>query len=269
MATSSTDTSDIQSAMLDRDDEQEEDGRARMSFLEHLDELRRRIIHALYFVIAGCIISFTFVARIQDFLLRPLQALIPNGGKLIATEVGELFMFQIKLGFLVGLIIAMPGILFEFWMFVAPGLYAREKRYAVPFVVSASLLFFAGAWFCHVYAFPWTWKFFMSFSNDVVQNAPTVSNTFGFYVKMVLAFGIVFQMPVIVFVLARFGLVTARFLWTKGKYAILIIFIVAAVASPGTDVVSQMMMAAPMILLYGLSIVVAWLFGKKRKPARV
>jgi len=251
-----------------RDDDlqtQEDDGKSRMSFLEHLDELRRRIIYAVYFLIAGTVIGFVVVDYVQDFLLRPLQAAIPNGGKLIATEVGELFMFKLKLAFLIGLLVALPGVLLQFWLFIAPGLYAKEKRYAIPFVMSASLLFFTGAWFSHVYAFPWTWKFFMGFTNDVVQNTPTVSNTFKFYVKMTLAFGAVFQMPVIVFVLARFGIVTAKFLWQKGKYAILIIFVIAAVASPGTDVVSQMMMAAPMILLYGLSIIVAWIFGKKKK----
>jgi sec-independent protein translocase protein TatC len=131
----------------------------------------------------------------------------------------------------------------------------------------ATFFFVAGVLFSHFIAFPWTWAFFASFSTDYVDFMPRVSPVFSFYAKMLLAFGLIFQMPTLVFFLARFGLVTARFLIRYFKYAVLIIFIVAAVLTPGTDVVSQLMMAIPMLALYAISIVIAWLFGKKKTAA--
>jgi len=154
--------------------------------------------------------------------------------------------------------------------FIAPGLYAREKKIVIPFVFSATLLFLSGAWFAHTYAFPITWKFFATFGNNAYMfYMPTVSSTFSLYVKMVLGLGIVFQMPILAFFLARMGIVTARFMIEKGKFAILGIFIIAAVASPGTDMMSQFVFAAPMLLLYLISIVVVWIFAKKRKSEDV
>jgi sec-independent protein translocase protein TatC len=251
----------------DRDDifEDELDGSgAKMSFLEHLDELRKRLIACVYGLVVGCVISFIFVDRTQEFILLPLYQLMPNGTKFMYTAPTEGFMLMMKLGALGGLFVALPFIIFQLWLFIAPGLYANEKRFAVPFVLLGTVFFVAGAAFSHYVAFPFTWKFFLGFETTYMEFRPKISDVFSLWVKMLLAFGAIFQMPTVVFFLARMGMVTAGFLIRNVKYAVLIIFILGAVLSPGTDVVSQALMAGPMIVLYALSIGIAWLFQKKR-----
>jgi sec-independent protein translocase protein TatC len=241
------------------------DAGGKMSFLEHLDELRKRLIASVVAILVGCAIAFLFINRIIGFLIVPLQQMLPDGGTFIATEGPEVFMFYVKIGALAGLFIAMPFVLWQLWLFIAPGLYAHEKRFAVPFVFFSSLLFFAGAWFSHTIAFPWTWTFFLSFESDFVKIMPRLSPTFSLYVKMLLGFAAIFQMPMLVLFLSRMGVISARFLIRNFKYAVLIIFILGAILSPGGDVVSQSLMAGPMLVLYLISIGVAWIFGK-RKP---
>ncbi len=252
--------------LRDRDDELDGAG-GKMSFLEHLDELRRRLIISVYALVAGCVISFIFVGRLQDFIMLPIARLVGDGQTTqvlqILTPMGGL-MLMMKIGALGGLFIAMPVIVLQLWLFIAPGLYANEKRFAIPFVLMGTGFFLLGAAFAHYIAFPYSWIFFKSFETSYMSFKPDVGYTFSLWVKMVLAFGAIFQMPTIVFFLARMGLVTARFLIKHFKYAVLIIFVLAAVLSPGTDVISQAMMAGPMLVLYGLSIIIAWLFQKKR-----
>lgn len=240
---------------------------ARMSFLEHLDELRRRLIGCAIGIFFGVIVAFAFIQRIFDFVLLPLQQTLPDGGTFITTEAPEYFFLYVKIALLAGLFVAMPIIVWQLWLFIAPGLYAHEKRFAVPFVIFASLFFFGGAAFAHYVAFPWTWKFFVSFSSgSYVTFMPKIGPTFALYVKVILAFGVIFQMPTLVFFLARMGVVTAGLMIRNAKYAVLIIFILAAVLSPGGDIASQVLMAGPMMVLYAFSIGIAWLFAKK-KPA--
>jgi sec-independent protein translocase protein TatC len=236
----------------------------KMSFLEHLDELRKRLIAAVIALVVGCIVSFVFIGDIFDFIIGPLKAMLSNGGTFIATEPAEIFMLYIKVGALCGLCVAMPFILWQLWLFVAPGLYSHEKKFAIPFVLFSSIFFFAGAFFSHYIAFPYTWKFFLSFESDLVRFMPKLGPTFSLYVKMLLGFGAIFQMPVLVLALARMGVVTAGFLLRHTKYAVLIIFILGAVLSPGGDIPSQLMMAGPMLVLYAFSIVIAWIFGKRK-----
>jgi sec-independent protein translocase protein TatC len=159
----------------------------------------------------------------------------------------------------------MPVVLWQVWKFVAPGLYAHEKRFAVPFVIFSTVFFVAGGLFSHYVVFPFAWKFFAGFSTDYMAFLPRIQPVFSLYVRMLLAMGIVFEMPTLVFFLARVGVVTPRFLLRNVKYAILVIFVVAAVITPGPDIVSQLLVALPMIALYGLSIAIAWMF---RKPTR-
>ena len=237
----------------------------RMSFLDHLDELRKRLIHSVYALVAGCFIAFFFVGRIQAFIFVPLHQGL-GGEDFIYTRGFEPFMLMMKTGALAGLLIASPFIIWQLWLFIAPGLYANEKRFAIPFVFFSSVFFLLGASFSHFVAFPWTWAFFKSWETEYVKFLPDINEAFAIYVKMILAFGLIFQMPTLVFSLARMGLVTAGWLAKNTKYAVLIIFIVAAVISPGTDVVSQAMMAGPMLGLYAFSILVAWIFAKKKKP---
>jgi sec-independent protein translocase protein TatC len=235
-----------------------------MSFLEHLDELRRRLIVSVWALVGGCVISFIFVGRLQEFIMLPLWQLMPEKEKFIYSAPTEGFMIMMKIGALGGLFIALPIIVLQLWLFIAPGLYANEKRFAVPFVLLGTVFFLFGAAFSHYIAFPYSWKFFLSFETNYLRFLPNISYAFSLWVKMLLAFGVIFQMPTIVFFLARMGMVTAGFLVKHTKYAVLIIFILGAVLSPGTDVVSQALMAGPMLVLYGLSIGIAWLFAKKK-----
>jgi sec-independent protein translocase protein TatC len=237
----------------------------KMSFLEHLDELRKRLIYCVYALIAGCVIGFYFSTRIQEFIFKPLAAQL-GGESFIFTSGFEPFMLTMKVGALAGLMIASPAIIYQFWLFIAPGLYAHEKRFAIPFVFFCTVFFLMGAAFSHFVAFPWTWKFFLGWTTEYMKFLPNIGQAFSLYVKMILAFGLIFQMPTVVFFLARMGVVTAGWMIRHTKYAVLIIFIVAAVISPGTDVVSQTLMAGPMLALYFFSIIVAWVFAK-RKPA--
>jgi sec-independent protein translocase protein TatC len=245
-------------------EDEEPAGEGRMTFLEHLDELRKRITHAVAGLFIGFIISFAFIGRVQDFIYGRLTKDIP-GGKLIFTEPSEAFMLMIKMAALVGVLIASPYLMLQVWLFIAPGLYAKEKRLAVPFVIGSSTLFITGAAFSHYVVFPAAWTFFASFSNEYVAFTPRIDPVFGMYVKLMLGIGLTFQLPVLMFVLARLGIVTAGFLLRNFKYAVLLIFIFAAVITPDASPVTQLMVGGPMVGLYLIGIAVTWLFGKSNK----
>jgi len=246
------------------DDHDLDDLGGKMSFLEHLDELRRRLIVSVSALLVGFVVALAFIDRIFGFIMRPLQAVVPNGGKLIYTEPTEAFMLYMKIAALVGLFLAAPVILYQLWLFVAPGLYAHEKRLAIPFVLFSTIFFVLGAAFSHFVVFPWAWQFFAQFTTDYMQFTPRIAPTFSLYVRMLLGLGAVFEMPTLVLFLARIGLVTPRLLWRNFKYAILIIFIVAAIITPDPNPVSQVLVAGPMVGLYVFSIGVAWVFGKRK-----
>ncbi|MEI6667116.1 MAG: twin-arginine translocase subunit TatC [Acidobacteriota bacterium] len=249
-------------------DDGKDDGAGKMSFLEHLDELRKRLTVSAIALAVGVLISFLFLDRIFDFIMLPLAKAMPKGSSLVATEPTEAFMLYMKIALLAGVVIAAPAITWQLWLFVAPGLYSKEKRFAIPFVFLASVCFVAGAAFSHYFVFPWAWQFLSNFKPDYMLFMPKIEAVFSLYSMMLLAMGVIFEMPAVVFVLARLGLATPGFLWRNLKYAILIIFILAAVITPSGDMMTQTLMAAPMIGLYFISIVIAWLFGKKRdKPA--
>jgi sec-independent protein translocase protein TatC len=252
----------------DPDLELEEAADGKMSFLEHLDELRKRLMWAIGALFAGFLIALFFIDTIFGFIMRPLAATLPAGRKMIYTEPTEAFMLQLKVAALAGVVIAAPAVMWQLWLFIAPGLYRREKRLALPFIVSTSLLFVAGAAFNHYVVFPIAFTFLGSFTKDYMEFMPRITPVFSLYSQLLLAFGIIFQMPVLVFTLARLGLVTAGFLWKNTKYAVLIIFVISAVITPTSDVVTQTLMAAPMLVLYVVSIGIAWLFGKKQLQER-
>jgi sec-independent protein translocase protein TatC len=245
-------------------DHDEEPGEGRMTFLEHLDELRKRITHAVGGLLVGFIIAFAFINPIFDFVYQRLASTVP-GGRMIYTEAPEMFMLWIKIAALTGVLIASPYIMLQVWLFIAPGLYAKEKKFAIPFVVSSSSLFIAGAAFSHYAVFPAAWDFFASFGNEYVEFMPRVGPVFGMYVKLILAIGLTFQLPVLMFVLARLGIVTAGWLLKNFKYAVLLIFIIAAVITPDGNPVVQLMVGGPMVVLYLFGIAAAWLFGKSKK----
>jgi sec-independent protein translocase protein TatC len=246
-------------------DEDDEFPGGKMSFLEHLDELRKRIVRACLAIAVGVLISFFFIDRIFNFLLAPAKAALPPGATLIYTQPGEAFNLYITVSLISGVIIAAGPIMYQVWMFIAPGLYSNEKRLAIPFVLFSTLGFIAGAAFNHYVAFPFIMIFFASFNSIDLRFLPKLDDVFGLYVKMLLGIGIVFQLPTVVFFLAKMRMVTARFLIKNFKYAILLIFVVAAVITPTGDPATQTIFAAPMVALYGLSIIVAWIVGPKRE----
>jgi sec-independent protein translocase protein TatC len=253
---------------LDRDESalEEYEGAGKMSFLEHLDELRKRIIWSVASVFVGFVISFFFIDEIFNFIMRPLQRMLPPGQTLIYTDPTEAFVLYIKIALIAGLILASPAVMTQVWLFVAPGLYAHEKKWAIPFIVMSSLFFVAGAAFSHYVVFPLTWAFFVGFTNDILTFMPRIQPAFSIYLRLVLAFGIVFQMPTLVLFLAKMGVLTAGFMIRNVKYAVLIIVIISAVITPDGGGVSLVAMAGPMMLLYVFSIGLAWIFGKKREP---
>ena len=249
------------------DDDSSPDGAGKMSFLEHLDELRKRIIWALGGVVAGFAIAVLFLNQLYLFVIGPMHALLKPGQQLIFTDPTEALMIKLKIAVIAGILVASPLVMTQVWLFIAPGLYVNEKKAAVPFVLFSSALFILGAAFAHYYVFPLTYVFMASFSDDILTYMPRIEPTFSLWMKLVLTFGLVFQMPSLVLFLSKLGLVTAGFLWRNFKYAILVIAIIGAVLSPGTDPVGQLALSVPMIVLYILSIGLAWIFGKKRKPA--
>jgi sec-independent protein translocase protein TatC len=234
-----------------------------MSFLEHLDELRRRIIHALLAIALGVFVGFFFINRLVDFLLAPTRRLLPAGSKMIYTQPGEAFSLYVQVALIAGTVLAAPYVMYQVWLFIAPGLYANEKRLAIPFVLMSTLGFVGGAAFNHYIVFPWMMAFFASFNTPDLNFLPKLEDVFSLYTKMLLGMGAVFQMPTLIFFLAKMKLVTWRFLARSFKYAVLIIFIAAAILTPSGDFVTQAIFAAPMVGLYLLGILIAWIVGPK------
>jgi sec-independent protein translocase protein TatC len=235
-----------------------------MSFLEHLEELRVRLVHS---IVAVCITSaacWIWREQIFHFLTQPLRWAYPDV-KFIYTGPSEALVLYMKMALLVGIFVAAPYILYQVWAFIAPGLYAHEKAYAVPFIFFGTLFFLAGGAFGHFYLFPATFRFLVQYGGVDMQFLPKVDEYYSFYSWFLLGLGLVFQLPVVIFVLSRIGLVTPRFLIRKFKFAVLASFVVSAVITPSADIVNQTMLALPMCLLYLLGVAVAWLFGRPRR----
>jgi sec-independent protein translocase protein TatC len=238
-----------------------------MGFLEHLDELRRRLIRALIALGAGMGVAFVFLDRIAVFVLGPTLRALPAGTRLVTTRPGEGIAFYFDLALIGGVVLAAPFITYQVWRFIAPGLYAREKRLVIPIVLMAVLGTAAAAAFTHYVLFPSTIAFFAQFNSRFTTYMPRLEDTFGLYKSLLLAMVAVFQIPTLVLFLARMGLVTPRFLWRNTHYAILIIFSAAAILTASTDWWNQTIVAGPMVAMYLLSIVVAWLAAPRdREP---
>jgi sec-independent protein translocase protein TatC len=250
---------------LPPDDEDDDSLNGKMSFLEHLDELRKRIVNACIAIAVGVGLTFAFIDKIFNFLLAPTRRALPPGVKLIYTQPGEAFSLYVTVALIAGAVVAAPFIMLQVWLFIAPGLYSNEKRMAIPFVFFTTAGFLLGAAFNHYIAFPFMMAFFASFNTADLAFMPKLEDVFGLYSKMLLGMGVVFQMPTVVFFLAKLKLVTAHFLAGQFKYAVLIIFIVAAVITPTGDMMTQAIFAAPMLGLYILSIIIAWVVGPKRR----
>jgi sec-independent protein translocase protein TatC len=236
------------------------------NLLEYLDEFRRRLVYSALAVAVGFGVAVYYVQALFDAWLAPLQALVPGGMKFIATEPTEAFIVQLQMAAIAGLVLALPVVLFQLWRLASPALRRLERGYGVPFVLAATALFFIGAAFSHAVVFPYAWRFLGGFSTDYMHFRPRIKPTFSLYFRMMLAFGFVFQLPSFVFLLARMGLATPQFLARNFKYAVLLAFVVSAVITPTPDLMTQSLLAGPMIVLYVFSIGVAWLFKKRRDP---
>ena len=235
----------------------------RMPLTAHLEELRTRLIRGILAMVAGGLVAWLVIERLVAFLLAPLAAIRPDQSLIIGTGVTEAFFTKLKVALIAGIFVSSPVIFYQAWRFVAPGLYDREKRVALPFSIAASAFFVTGAAFCYFLVFPVAFRFFLDeFASIGVAAQIRVSEYLSFASRMLLAFGVTFELPVVTFFLARVGLVTHRTLLTWWRYAIVVIFIVAAVLTPGPDVASQMLMAAPLLVLYALSIGVAFLVAR-------
>ena len=249
---------------LPPDDDEESLG-GKMSFLEHLDELRKRIVNSAIAVAVGVGATFYWINQIFNYILAPTRKVLPAGVKLIYTQPGEAFSLYITVALIAGVVVASPFIMYQVWAFIAPGLYSKEKRLAIPFVVLTTAMFLSGAAFNHYVAFPFMMLFFASFNTPDLAFMPKLEDVFGLYTKMLIGMGIVFQMPTVVLFLSKMRLITARFLIGHLKYAVLIIFIVAAVITPTGDMMTQTIFAAPMFGLYLLSIAIAWIAAPRRE----
>jgi len=240
------------------------DSAEKQPFLSHLEELRKRLVVCAIGVGAGFVIAYIFAERLFQLLVAPLKAVMPQGDQLIFTNLPEMFFAYIKVAFIAGIMATSPLIFYQLWMFIAPGLYRKEKKMAIPFVISSTILFVGGALFGYFVVFPFGFKFFIGFSNEYVKALPSVKQYFSFSMKLLLAFGAVFELPVIIFFLSKMGIVTPQFLRQKRKYAILLTFALAAILTP-PDVITQCMMAGPLIVLYEIGILVSRIAQKKKE----
>ncbi len=236
----------------------------KMSFLEHLDELRKRLVHIAAYIAIGFLVAWFFHNQIYNFLAIPMTRSLPPGKRLVYTSITDPFTVYMKVAFVAGIFFTIPFILYEVWKFIAPGLYRKEKKYVVPFLVSSIFLFLSGATFCYLIILPTTFKF-LNEMGSAFDPMLKIDEYLDFTNMMLLGLGLIFEMPVIVAFLSLFGLVSAKFLWDKMKYSIVGIVIIAAVVSPTGDAFNLAVWSAPMILLYFISIGVAAMFGWKRK----
>jgi sec-independent protein translocase protein TatC len=240
-------------------DEDRDEGGGRMGFLEHLDELRMRLIRSCIAIAAGMAVSFVFMTRLTDFVLASVQSSLPAGSELIYTRPGEGFAFYLDLSFMGGLVLAAPFVTYQVWRFIAPGLHRNEKRLLVPFLLLAIGGSIVGALFSHYVLFPSMMAFFGAFGSPRMRFVPRIEDTFALYKNTLIGMIAVFQIPTLIFVLARLGLVSALSLWRHLKYAVLSAAVAAAILTPSPDPWNQLAFAAPMVAMYVLGIGIAWL----------
>ncbi len=236
----------------------------KMPFMEHLGELRVRIMRSLYCLLAGLAIAFPFSQRVLDWLAEPVKR---SGNTLVFLSVTEAFWVQMKVALFLGLFLAAPGILWQVWRFIEPGLHEHEKRYAGPFVIIGSLLFILGGVFSLKIVTPSAVAFMLSYARPGLTPMISIDSYIDFLLKFTLGFGAVFEVPLAITLLARMGLVTPKMLAQNRKYAILGAFIAGAVLTPTPDMINQSLMAGPIIILYEVGIIAARIFGRARKPA--
>jgi sec-independent protein translocase protein TatC len=234
----------------------------KLPFIAHLKELRDRLIVCIVGVGVAFIVTYIFKEDLFAFLMRPFVEIMPPGSAFIFTGVTEAFITYFKISIVAALFLASPVILYEIWMFVAPGLYETEKRYAFPFILFGSLCFTIGGLFCYFVVMPYIYRFFVSYAGPTIIPMPSLKDYMNLTLKMIIAFGLIFQMPLVAYYLSKAGIIKYQTLAKKRRYAILAIVIISAVITP-PEVTSQLLMALPMYGLFELSIIIARFFGKK------
>jgi sec-independent protein translocase protein TatC len=236
------------------------------SFISHLVELRQRLVRAVGAVLAIFVVLFIYPGSgyIYDLLALPLMNALPEGAKMIATGVITPFMVPVKVTALVGFMVALPYVLYQAWAFVAPGLYEHEKRLALPLIVASTVLFFLGVAFCYFFVFGKVFAFIHDFAPKSITPAPDIEAYFSFVITMFLAFGITFEIPIVVIVLVRMGIVSVEKLREARPYVVVGAFVIAAIVTP-PDVLSQFMLAVPMCLLYEAGLFLSRFVGARPK----
>lgn len=252
------------------EEEREPDALPAMGFLDHLEELRKRLIYCIISVVVGFFACWGYREQIYGFMQKPIMdALKANGlaEKLVYLNPTEPFNLYLKISLLAGLFLTSPFVLYQVWMFISPGLYRNEKRYVVPFMSSSILLFTAGGYFGYKIVYPQALNFLIEFGKQF-QPMITIGEYTSLFLSIILGMGLIFEMPILVFFLALMGIISAGFMWKNFRYSILVIFIIAAIITPTTDILNMCIFAAPMIGLYAISIGVAWLVHPKQRRAR-
>jgi len=230
----------------------------------HLYELRKRLAISVVTVLVMFFVMFAFWQPILDWMIAPLVKVLPEGSHVIFTRVQEPFFTALKVAFFTGFIASLPVIFWQLWLFIAPGLYENEKKMVIPFATGATVMFLIGALFCYYIVIPFGYAFLINFGSQLFTALPSIGDYVSFFTKLILGFGLAFEMPTITFFLASIGLVTDATLKEFFKYALVVIFLVSALLTP-PDVLTQFLMAGPMILLYGLSILIAHYINPETK----
>jgi sec-independent protein translocase protein TatC len=241
-----------------------------MSFLDHLEELRRRIIFCLLAVAGGFFLCWGYAERIYGIMQRPIMQALRNHNlaeKLVYLNPTEPFNLYLKVGFLAGLFVASPFVLYQVWLFISPGLYRHEKRYVLPFMFSTVGLFVAGGIFGYKIVYPAALDFLIGYGQQFTPMI-TIGEYTDLFLTIIIGMGVIFEMPILVFFLSLMGMVTAGWMWRNLRYSILVIFIIAAIITPTTDILNMCIFAAPMVALYVFSIVIAWLVHPTQRRAR-
>ncbi|MGQ9495577.1 MAG: twin-arginine translocase subunit TatC [Thermoanaerobaculaceae bacterium] len=238
----------------------------RMTLLEHLEELRKRLLVSLVALLMGFLLCWNWAKPIFAFLAKPLTQFLPDGEKLAFTGLVDPFMLYVKVAALAGVFVASPVVLHQVWLFLSPALYRHERKIATLFILVTTVFFALGGYFGYAVAFPMVCKFLLDVGRDFRQ-VITINEYFSMASKVILGLGLVFELPVIVLFLARLGVVTHRMLLRYFRYAVLAVFIIAAIITPTPDIATQSVFALPMIALYLFGVLVAWIFGKRPEPS--
>lgn len=241
-----------------------------MGFLDHLEELRKRIIYSIIAVAVGFFACWSYAERIYDLMQRPIMEALHRNGlseKLVYLNPVEPFNLYLKVGALAGLFVASPFVLYQVWLFISPGLYRNEKRYVFPFMFSTVALFLAGGYFGYRLVYPQALEFLIGYGKQFTPMI-TIGEYTDLFLTIIIGMGVIFEMPILVFFLSLMGIVTAGWMWRNLRYSILVIFIIAAILTPTTDILNMCIFAAPMVALYILSIGIAWMVHPKQRKKR-